>query len=73
MHEDEKIPPVEILLFTSPSNVQAFFKKNHVDTNQKVIAMGGATGKELKDFGVHKYKMPPSFTDAGLAQAVFGY
>jgi len=73
LHENEPIPPAETLLFTSPSNVQAFFKNNTIEANQKIIAMGGATGKELKNFGIHQCKLPSSFTDAGLAQAVFGY
>lgn len=72
MHDNAEIPPVEILLFTSPSNVQAFFKNHRVDANQNVIAIGGATGNELKNFGIHRWGMPSSFTDAGLAQAVFG-
>lgn len=68
----EEIPNAEILVFTSPSNVEAFFEKNKINPGQKVVAMGDATANLLKRFGVKRYSMPASFDDIGLAQAVFG-
>lgn len=67
--------PVEqagIMVFTSPSNVEAFFEKNNLVPGQKVVAIGDATGNVLQRYGVKKYKLPASFDDTGLAQAVFG-
>lgn len=62
----------DIVVFTSPSNVEAFFEKNQFSSDQKAVAMGDATGNALKNFGVSRYKLPASFDDVGLAQAVFG-
>jgi len=70
-HADVKISPAEIVVFTSPSNVVAYFKNNKISKDQKVIAMGNATGKALKKYNIHQYSLPPSFTDTGLAAAVF--
>ena len=66
------VPVSEILVFTSPSNVEAFFEKNKVTSNQKVVAMGDATAHALFRFGVKHCKQPVSFDDLGLVQAVFG-
>lgn len=62
----------DVLIFTSPSNVEAFFEKNTIKANQKVIAMGESTGKALEKVKFKKYSMPKSFDDLGLVQAVLG-
>jgi len=59
----------QLLIFTSPSNVEAFFEKNKISSEQKVIAMGGATANALKKKGVKADKQPVSFDDLGLVQA----
>jgi uroporphyrinogen-III synthase len=41
----------EILVFTSPSNVEAFLLKNSIDENQKIIAWGDSTALYLKEKG----------------------
>ncbi len=66
-------PDTGILVFTSPSNVEAFFRngKNKISPQQKVIAMGGATAHTLRKTGARVSKEPPSFDDMGLLQAVF--
>ena len=69
--EDFAIPVFDTILFTSPSNVRAYMKHNVLNTDKKVVAMGDATGNELKKFGVNVFNKPSSFSDAGLAQAVF--
>lgn len=61
----------EILVFTSPSNVDAYFVDNLLQPDQKVIAIGKSTGKKLAEFGV-QYKLPYSPDETGLAEAVFG-
>ncbi len=68
---EEEIPFHEIILFTSPSNVEAFFEKNKLKLNQKIIAMGEATGNALRKFGAGNYSLPDTFDDAGLVRAVF--
>ena len=61
----------EILVFTSPSNVDAYFADNLLDPDQKVIAIGNSTGKKFIEMGIH-YTMPYSPDEIGLAEAVFG-
>ena len=61
----------DILIFTSPSNVDAYFADNLLDPGQKVIAIGNSTGKKFDEMGV-QYVMPYSPDEIGLAEAVFG-
>lgn len=61
----------EILIFTSPSNVDAYFTENLLEPEQKVIAIGNSTGKKFEEMGV-KYALPYSPDEIGLAEAVFG-
>ena len=68
---EEKIPSSEIIVFTSPSNVEAFFEKNKITPEQKIVAMGNATANALEKFGVKKSKQPITFDDMGLVQAVY--
>jgi hydroxymethylbilane synthase len=69
---DAVLPAFDIGVFTSPSNVEAFFEKNKLHPEQKIIAMGDATGAALKRHGVKKIQLTSSFDDLGLARAVFG-
>jgi hydroxymethylbilane synthase len=61
----------DVLIFTSPSNVDAYFAENLMDPGQKVIAIGKSTGKKFDEMGV-KYTLPFSPDEVGLAEAVFG-
>jgi len=69
-HSVEISPEFEILIFTSPSNVEAYFEKNTIHPHQKVIAMGESTGKSLEKLKFKKYTMPKTFDDLGLLQSV---
>ncbi len=69
--DDVERSAAEILVFTSPSNVEAYFVDNLLDPDQKIIAIGLSTGKKLEEIGV-KYKLPYSPDETGLAEAVFG-
>jgi len=70
--EDEIDPTsAEVLIFTSPSNVEAYFAKNLLQPEQKVIAIGHSTGKKFDEMDV-KYTLPYSPDEIGLAEAVFG-
>ncbi len=60
----------DIVVFTSPSNVEAFFEKNKLKSSQQVVAMGDATTKALERKGVKKCAQPITFDDLGLVQAV---
>ncbi|HHZ65966.1 MAG TPA: hydroxymethylbilane synthase, partial [Flavobacteriales bacterium] len=70
--EVPKLPEADIILFTSPSNVIVYCHAKKLAPNQRVIAMGSATGNELLRQGVEYYTLVNSFDDSGLAQAVFG-
>ena len=70
-HEDIKVPMSHIVVFTSPSNVISYLKNNLIGPSQRVVAMGNATGNELNNHGVRAFTQPSTFSDAGLAQAVF--
>lgn len=61
----------EILVFTSPSNVEAYFNDNLLDNNQQVIAIGNSTGNKLDELNI-KYTLPFSPDEVGLAEAVYG-
>jgi len=69
--ENAEATAAEIMIFTSPSNVEAYFAGNLLDPGQKVIAIGKSTGKKLEEMGV-SYKLPYSPDEVGLAEAVFG-
>ncbi|MFH1004732.1 MAG: hydroxymethylbilane synthase [Bacteroidota bacterium] len=75
---------INIFVFTSPSNVEAFFekhyltsiispngKKNKAKHKPNFVAMGNTTANALKKFGVKTNKQPPSFDDLGLVQAIY--
>lgn len=61
----------EVLIFTSPSNVEAYFKENLADPNQHIICIGYSTAKSIEAMGL-KYTLPFSPDEMGLAEAVFG-
>jgi hydroxymethylbilane synthase len=69
--ENATLPKVNIVVFTSPSNVTSFFEKVKLSKNEKVIAIGKSTEKKLKEFGIENCILPASFDEVGLAEAVF--
>jgi hydroxymethylbilane synthase len=69
-HSVEVDPSTQILIFTSPSNVEAYFEKNKWVTGQIVVAMGEATEFALKKKKVKVNSKPISFTDLGLFQCI---
>lgn len=46
----------EILIFTSPMSVEAYFSKFHSKENQQIISIGRTTTKKLQDFSVKDVK-----------------
>jgi len=61
----------DVLIFTSPTNVEAYFKDNLVEPGQQIISIGKSTGKKLEEMGL-SYILPFSPDELGLAEAVFG-
>jgi hydroxymethylbilane synthase len=71
LEEEVENSNAEVLVFTSPSNVEAYFAENLLDPGQKVIAIGKSTGRKFDEMGT-KYVLPFSPDEVGLAEAVFG-
>jgi hydroxymethylbilane synthase len=67
-----KIPQAEIVVFTSPSSVSAYFKNTDIKSGQKLIAMGKSTAKKLEEHGCKNYITPYLPDELGLTTAVFG-
>ncbi len=72
LEENVQATGAEILVFTSPSNVEAYFANNLLDPGQKVIAIGKSTGSKFDEMGT-TYSLPYSPDEVGLAEAVFGF
>jgi len=71
LEEDVEGTGADVLVFTSPSNVDAYFANNLLEPGQKVIAIGKSTGRKFDEMGT-KYTLPFSPDEVGLAEAVFG-
>ncbi len=71
LEEDVEGSNAEVLVFTSPSNVEVYFAENLLDPSQKVIAIGKSTGRKFDEMGT-RYILPFSPDEVGLAEAVFG-
>lgn len=71
LRTDFEISPANVLVFTSPSNVQAYYEKYKADDNQKVIAMGTTTAARLKAYNIKEVLMPAIFTEEGLLELVY--
>lgn len=69
---EEDVPNTlaEVLIFTSPSNVDSYFANNLLEPGQKVICIGKSTGQKFDEMGVD-YSLPFSPDEIGLAEAVF--
>ena len=72
MKNDQPVPFNKIIVFTSPTNVDAYFEKNEFASGQKAVAMGEATANALKKYGVNYPLLPDGFNDLALTRAVFG-
>lgn len=70
---EDRVEPsfADVLIFTSPSNVEAYFVLNLIEPEQKVICIGRSTAKRFDEMGM-KYTLPYSPDEIGLAEAVFG-
>jgi hydroxymethylbilane synthase len=59
-----------VIVFTSPSNVEAFFEKNKLQPHQKIVAMGDATAAALLKQKIKDVAKPITFDDLGLVRAI---
>ncbi|MBC7416719.1 MAG: hydroxymethylbilane synthase [Pedobacter sp.] len=60
----------EVLIFTSPSNVEAYFVDNLLEPYQQVISIGNSTAKKLEEINI-AYTLPYAPDEVGLVEAVF--
>jgi hydroxymethylbilane synthase len=70
MRTDFEMPQADLLVFTSPSNVQAYFEKYKLLKGQRVVAIGSTTFSRLKNYGVKNVGLPKSFNETGLLNAI---
>jgi hydroxymethylbilane synthase len=66
----KELPEFDLPVFTSPSNVDAYFHVNPSARFHAAVAMGGATASRLKHYGVRNIQQPDAFDDLGLVTAV---
>ena len=67
---DKKVENHDYLVFTSPSNVEAFLLSNKFN-NQKIISIGPSTTKALKNAGIINVLESFKSSELALADAVF--
>lgn len=60
----------DVLIFTSPSNVHAYFATQKLREGQKVISIGYASEQALASYGVSA-SLPATPDEIGLAEAIF--
>lgn len=71
MKKEFSIPKTEILVFTSPSNVEAYFSKYTITYDQKVIAIGTTTQRKLGEYGIKEVELPKAFDEESLLQKIW--
>lgn len=67
---DFSLPPMDLLIFTSPMNAQAYFKRYPWKTTQKVLAIGETTGKALQELGITRVAIAPQASEMALLQMI---
>jgi len=60
----------DLLVFTSPMNVEAYFEDRQIVDNQQVIAIGETTGKALKKLNIQNFIIAKQPSEMGLAEAI---
>lgn len=69
---DFTIPFSEMLVFTSPLNVKAYFSKYTFEPRQKVVSIGRTTAKALDEFEITNYIIAAKPNELALAKACIG-
>lgn len=63
----------DYLVFTSPLNVEAYFRKHFLMPNQRIVAIGETTASALRRFGLSEIAVAASPSEASLAQRVLNF
>lgn len=64
------LPECDLLVFTSPSNVNVYFSKYSYNVQQTVIAIGTTTQLALKSKGIREVHLPVSFDEESLLDKI---
>lgn len=64
------LPYCQVLVFTSPMNVAAYFKKYPIQKGQQCVAIGGATAEALIQQGLQKPIIARQPSEEAMAEAV---
>lgn len=62
----------DIIIFTSPSNVDSFMAENLIEPGQKVIAIGKSTAAQIREYQIEPQAIPYTPDEMGLAESIFG-
>lgn len=62
-----ELPYCEVLVFTSPLNVQAYCKMRAIEPSQTVVAIGHSTAAALRQHGCTHYRVAYAPTEADIA------
>lgn len=65
-----ELPYTDIVVFTSPSNVKAYFSKYKLDPRQLVVAMGSSTKFKLAEYGAKDVLTPMEFNESSICELI---
>ncbi len=65
-----ELPDFDILVFTSPLNVKAYFSKKQLHSYQKIVVIGETTAKAINELGISEYKIAHKPSEDILADTV---
>lgn len=67
MKEDFELKDMDILAFTSPMNVQAYFTKYSYQSGQEFLSIGASTKSALESYGIENVRMAAEPSEKALA------
>lgn len=60
----------DIIVFTSPRNLESFLIKNYVSSKQKIISIGPTTSAALKQVGIIQFQQAGDSSEASLMKSI---
>jgi hydroxymethylbilane synthase len=69
-HKPAQVGHPDIVVFSSPSNVYAFFEANTLLSSQRAVAFGKSTARALEANGVMKVSVAKGATDSAILDAI---
>ena len=67
------LPEADILVFTSPLNVQAYFAQKTITPRQRILAIGNTTGAALWQQKLHDYAIAREPSEQALIEGVLQF